>query len=153
LRAISDAKSIDLLAACIDNLVDSSARDRRNIEAPPCNTEGAAVTESNVRISLFPRRSAGTFYATSKIALIARASPPFDRHRRPHDGQQTPISKARWLCYGQRTSIDYIPMNSPFLGRKDWEAEVTKMIKVMGAPIKPEEVPHIVDYLSRHYGK
>jgi hypothetical protein len=102
---------------------------------------------------LFPRRSAGTFYATSKIALIARASPPFDRHRRPHDGQQTPISKARWLCYGQRTSIDYIPMNSPFLGRKDWEAEVTKMIKVMGAPIKPEEVPHIVDYLSRHYGK
>ncbi|MGZ5093745.1 MAG: c-type cytochrome [Burkholderiales bacterium] len=50
-------------------------------------------------------------------------------------------------------SLDYIPMNSPFLDRKGWEATVTKMIKVMGAPIKPEEVPQIVDYLTRHYGR
>jgi mono/diheme cytochrome c family protein len=50
-------------------------------------------------------------------------------------------------------SLDYIPMNSPFLDRKGWEASVTKMIKAMGAPIAADDVPGIVDYLTRNYGK
>lgn len=50
-------------------------------------------------------------------------------------------------------SLDYIQMNSRFLDRKGWEATVTKMVKVMGAPIKEEEVPLILDYLDQHYGK
>ena len=50
-------------------------------------------------------------------------------------------------------SLDYIPMNSPFLDRKGWEASVTKMIKAMGAPIEAEDVPGLVDYLVRNYGK
>ena len=50
-------------------------------------------------------------------------------------------------------SLDYVPMNSVFLDRKGWEASVNKMIKVMGAPIKSEDVPQIVDYLSKYYGK
>ena len=50
-------------------------------------------------------------------------------------------------------SLDYIPMNSAFLDRKGWEASVTKMMKVMGAPIPNDEVPGIVDYLTRNYGK
>ena len=50
-------------------------------------------------------------------------------------------------------SLDYIPMNSPFLDRKGWEASVTKMIKAMGAPIATEDVPGLVDYLVRNYGK
>ncbi|MFN3813825.1 MAG: c-type cytochrome [Aquificaceae bacterium] len=50
-------------------------------------------------------------------------------------------------------SLDYIPMNSPFLNKKGWEASVNKMIKVMGAPIKQEDVPAIVDYLTKYYGK
>jgi mono/diheme cytochrome c family protein len=50
-------------------------------------------------------------------------------------------------------SLDYIPMNSPFLDRKGWEASVTKMVKVMGAPIAPEDAARIVDYLAAHYGK
>ena len=50
-------------------------------------------------------------------------------------------------------SLDYIPMNSPFLDRKGWEGSVTKMIKVMGAPIAAEDVPGLVDYLVRNYGK
>jgi mono/diheme cytochrome c family protein len=50
-------------------------------------------------------------------------------------------------------SLDYIPMNSVFMDQKGWEASVTKMIKVMGAPIRSEDVPAIVEYLSRHYGK
>jgi mono/diheme cytochrome c family protein len=50
-------------------------------------------------------------------------------------------------------SVDYVPMNSPFLDRKGWEAEVTKMMKVMGAPVRSEDVGKIVDYLATEYGK
>lgn len=50
-------------------------------------------------------------------------------------------------------SLDYIPMNSPILDRKGWEASVGKMIKVMGAPIADQDVKTIVDYLAGHYGK
>jgi hypothetical protein len=36
--------------------------------------------------------------------------------------------------------------------RKDfWQAEVTKMIKVYGAPIEEKDVPAIVDYLAAAY--
>jgi hypothetical protein len=50
-------------------------------------------------------------------------------------------------------SVDYVPMNSVFLDRKGWEAEVAKMIKAYGAPVAPEDAPKIVDYLVEHYGK
>ena len=50
-------------------------------------------------------------------------------------------------------SLDYIPMNSPFLDRKGWEGSVNKMVKVMGAPVPPEDVPKIIDYLTDAYGK
>nr|BAL54326.1 sulfite:cytochrome c oxidoreductase subunit B [uncultured Aquificae bacterium] len=50
-------------------------------------------------------------------------------------------------------SLDYIQMVSPFLDKKGWEASVNKMIKVFGAPVKQEDVPKIVDYLTKYYGK
>jgi hypothetical protein len=50
-------------------------------------------------------------------------------------------------------SLDYIQINAPFLDRQGWEATVNKMITIMGAPVKPEDVPSILDYLSKHYGK
>ena len=50
-------------------------------------------------------------------------------------------------------SLDYIPMNSPFLDRKGWEASVNKMIKVMGAPIAEADAQKIADYLAGQYGK
>jgi hypothetical protein len=43
-------------------------------------------------------------------------------------------------------------MNSSFLVRAAWEAEVRKMMKVMGAPIPENEVAPIVDYLTQYYG-
>ena len=49
-------------------------------------------------------------------------------------------------------SVDYIVLNSPFLDRKGWEAEVTKMSKAFGAPVKPEDTAVIVDYLVKNYG-
>ena len=43
-------------------------------------------------------------------------------------------------------------MNSYFLTRTAWEAEVRKMMKVMGAPIPENDVAAIVDYLTQNYG-
>jgi hypothetical protein len=49
-------------------------------------------------------------------------------------------------------SLDYIVMNSPFLGAPQWDAEVTKMIKAFGAPIAEPDAKAISDYLKRNYG-
>ena len=49
-------------------------------------------------------------------------------------------------------SLDYIQMNSPFPNAALWDAEVTKMIKVYGAPISDADAAVIVDYLKRNYG-
>ena len=50
-------------------------------------------------------------------------------------------------------SVDYVLINSPFLDRNGWDAEVTKMVKTFGAPIAPDDAKVIVDYLSANYGK
>jgi mono/diheme cytochrome c family protein len=49
-------------------------------------------------------------------------------------------------------SLAYIPMNSPFLNGAGWTAEVTKMIKALGAPISDADSKAIADYLARNYG-
>jgi sulfite dehydrogenase (cytochrome) subunit B len=55
-------------------------------------------------------------------------------------------------CTGCHSS-DYVntqPRNVK--SKKDfWQAEVTKMIKVYGAPIEDADVPRIVDYLAATY--
>jgi mono/diheme cytochrome c family protein len=48
-------------------------------------------------------------------------------------------------------TLTYIPMNSPFLDAKGWEAEVTKMIKAYGAPIEDADAKAIAEYLSKNY--
>jgi len=48
-------------------------------------------------------------------------------------------------------SVDYIMMNSKFLDKKGWEAELDKMIK-LGAPISKEDSKKIIDYLVKNYG-
>jgi len=50
-------------------------------------------------------------------------------------------------------SLDYIPMNSPFLNAAGWDAEVAKMINAFGAPISPDDAKIIADYLKANYGK
>ncbi len=49
-------------------------------------------------------------------------------------------------------SLDYIRTNSPFPTAKAWEAEVSKMINVFGAPIEPADAKTIVEYLTKNYG-
>ncbi len=85
------------------------------------------------------------------LALLAAAPSLADESTvKLKDGDGKQVVEANCVaCH----SLDYIPMNSVFLDRKGWEASVTKMMKVMGAPIRSEDVPVIVDYLVRNYGK
>jgi mono/diheme cytochrome c family protein len=48
-------------------------------------------------------------------------------------------------------SLDYVQMNSPFPDAALWDAEVTKMIKVYGAPISDADAAAIADYLKHNY--
>lgn len=50
-------------------------------------------------------------------------------------------------------SLDYIPLNSPFLDAKGWAATVAKMQKAYGAPVKAEDAAPIAEYLAKYYGK
>ena len=61
------------------------------------------------------------------------------------------LDKVEGHC-GVCHSLDYIPMNSPFLNAAGWNAEVTKMIKAFGAPIGAADAKAIVDYLAKNYG-
>jgi hypothetical protein len=61
------------------------------------------------------------------------------------------LATVRVHCSGCH-SVDYIQMNAPILKRAGWEAEVRKMIKVMGAPIPDADAAAIIEYLTRHYG-
>ncbi|MBS1212490.1 MAG: sorB [Proteobacteria bacterium] len=49
-------------------------------------------------------------------------------------------------------SLDYIPMNSPFLDSAGWEKELDKMIK-LGAPVSESEAPLLLRYLNASYGR
>ena len=49
-------------------------------------------------------------------------------------------------------SSDYIATQPPMKDKKGfWQSEVTKMIKVYGAPINDADVGKIVDYLAATY--
>jgi mono/diheme cytochrome c family protein len=62
------------------------------------------------------------------------------------------LDKVRQNCVPCH-SLDYIPLNSPFLDKKGWEATVAKMGKAYGAPITPEDAAVISEYLAKNYGK
>jgi len=49
-------------------------------------------------------------------------------------------------------SLEYIPMNSPFLDRAKWDATIKKMQGPLGAPISPQDAAVILDYLTKNYG-
>lgn len=50
-------------------------------------------------------------------------------------------------------SIDYLLMNAGIADRQGLEASITKMRKVMHAPISDADAAVILDYLTQHYGK
>jgi len=60
------------------------------------------------------------------------------------------VEIARIYC-GVCHSTDYIVMQ-PRVDAKQWQALVTKMIKVNGAPISDQDAKTIVEYLASEYG-
>ena len=60
------------------------------------------------------------------------------------------VEVARANC-GVCHSTDYI-VRQPRGDAKQWQAEVTKMIKVFGAPISPGNEKAIIEYLASAYG-
>jgi hypothetical protein len=84
------------------------------------------------------------------IFVLGLASTVFAQSVELRDGPGRDLVTAKCaVCH----SLDYIPMNSPFLDRAGWEKSVRKMIDVMGAPVDEKDVPEIIDYLTRSYGK
>jgi sulfite dehydrogenase (cytochrome) subunit B len=61
------------------------------------------------------------------------------------------LDKVEGNCGGCH-SLDYVPMNSPFLNAAGWDAEVAKMINAFGAPIDQADAKTIADYLKSNYG-
>ena len=80
------------------------------------------------------------------VALPALADEPTIQLK-PGSG----LDKVEGNC-GACHSLVYIQMNSPFLNAAGWNAEVTKMIKVYGAPISDADAAAIADYLKHNYG-
>jgi len=84
------------------------------------------------------------------LALIAAASARAEEQLVPlkeAPGQQV-VEDNCGSCH----SLDYLRTNAPFLDRKGWQSEVTKMTNAFGAPVTPEDVKTIVDYLLKNYG-
>lgn len=91
-----------------------------------------------------------TIAAALLAALIAVASAAAEE--KPIDLKAAPgVDKVEGHCAGCH-SLDYIEMNSPFLSPAGWDAEVTKMIKMFGAPIDDTDAKVIADYLKANYG-
>ena len=89
-----------------------------------------------------------TLLVFALLSVLPASAGEGDFHLKDAPGRQL-VEANCTMCH----SLDYIPMNSPFLDRKGWEASVNKMIKVMGAPVAEADVQKIVDYLASQYGK
>lgn len=89
-------------------------------------------------------------YFLLSLALLASAAAADESQIKLKDGANRDlVASSCAVCH----STDYIPMNSVFLDQKGWEGEVNKMVNVMHAPISKEDIPKIVEYLTKNYGK
>src|SRR5215468_4095312 len=97
---------------------------------------------------LIPAAAAVASLAAAVASPISYDLPPETAAFKPGPNLET----TRNNCTGCH-SADYIDTQPRNLKSKRdfWQAEVTKMIKVYGAPIDEADVPKIVDYLSATY--
>lgn len=92
--------------------------------------------------------------ALTGLCVVAAVAKPFN-YQLPDEtasfrpGPNRDVAKANCsLCH----STDYIATQPPQTDKKQfWQAEVTKMIKVYGAPIEAGDVYKIVEYLAAAY--
>jgi sulfite dehydrogenase (cytochrome) subunit B len=86
------------------------------------------------------------------LASVALIAFPAAADEKPVQLKKAPgVDKVAANC-GSCHSLDYIPMNSPFLNAAAWDAEVTKMINTFGAPIDDADAGVIKEYLKKNYG-
>jgi sulfite dehydrogenase (cytochrome) subunit B len=85
-------------------------------------------------------------------ALLAAASATALAEEKPVPLKPGPGQDVVDANCGACHSLDYIRTNAPFMTGKVWEAEVSKMIKVFGAPIEPADAKTIIEYLTKSYG-
>jgi sulfite dehydrogenase (cytochrome) subunit B len=87
------------------------------------------------------------------LALLAAvlALPAFADETQIKLKQAPGVDKVEGNCAACH-SLDYIQMNSPFMNAATWDAEVTKMINAMGAPISNADAAAIKEYLIKNYG-
>jgi hypothetical protein len=84
--------------------------------------------------------------------MIALMATSVAADEKPVRLKQAPgLDKVEANCGGCH-SLDYIPMNSPFLNADGWDAEVAKMINAFAAPIDQADAKLIADYLKKNYG-
>lgn len=83
----------------------------------------------------------------SLLSLQARAG-ELDLHLKEGVGRDIVATQCA-VCH----SVDMIQINSPFMTKKEWEATVNKMVNVMGSPLPKENIPIVVEYLTKYYGK
>jgi mono/diheme cytochrome c family protein len=83
---------------------------------------------------------------------VLALSLPAAAEEKPIDLKKAPgLDKVEGNC-GSCHTLDYILMNSPYPNAGLWDAEVTKMIKVYGAPITDADAKEIAEYLKKNYG-
>jgi sulfite dehydrogenase (cytochrome) subunit B len=90
-----------------------------------------------------------TFALAAAVVLLASAALAQEQEIKLKPGAG--LDKVEGNCAACHT-LAYIPMNSPFLDAKGWDAEVTKMIKAYGAPIEDADAKAIAEYLKSNYG-
>lgn len=73
--------------------------------------------------------------------------PPETARLKPGPGADL-VTISCTLCH----SVDYISTQPP-LNRAQWKAAITKMQQKYGAPVAPDKVDSLLDYLVRHYGR
>lgn len=86
------------------------------------------------------------------IAIALGAATAAAAEEKPVQLKQAPGVETVVNSCGACHSLDYIGMNSPFLTPAQWDAEIGKMTKVMGAPIGEADAKIIADYLKKNYG-
>ena len=85
-------------------------------------------------------------------ALVMALAVPALAEEKPVELKKAPgLDKVEANCAACH-SLDYVLMNSPYPNAALWDAEVTKMIKVYGAPIEDADAKAIKDYLAKNYG-
>jgi mono/diheme cytochrome c family protein len=91
----------------------------------------------------------GLLAATLASAAALKIDLPKESATTYKPGPNLELVNARCLiCH----SADYAATQPPNLPRKTWEAEVTKMKKVYGAPIADDEIATLTDYFAKTYG-